>query len=245
MKLLLLLVLTTALISTVRAQVPTCDCACGGYGQDVNNVKSDASTCSDANPCDVCNSYCTGTTWHFVCHDNGSTASAWFYALAAAVVAVIFTAWIYRRRKALGLDVTNGRMAMHCLGCFCCSALYCCIYFCIESNETSQRMQFNGGQQAVYAQPVYVQPMQGGMPGQQQVVMAVPVGQGYSGQPQYGQPQPYGQPGTYAQMPPPQYGTAYPQQQGAYAGTPYTMQPEGQAVQPQVVVVQQQPPGTM
>jgi len=259
MKLLVTLV-TLALATSALAQ--TCDCSCNG-GNYCNNIDS-SSYCTDVSPCDVCGPYCCGGQgYQWTCYDNGSSGTGyWFIILASAVCAVIWTAWIYRRRQMLGLPVDQCRMTGHCIGCFCCPIIWCCIYFCIESSESSNRAAWRG-QPGVVAQPVIVQPGSG------QVVMAQPVyvQQAY-GQPGYAQPgyaQPgyaqaypaqggFAQPGTYAAMPAGQqpYGTtAYAGQPPAYTGQPYTMQPEGGVVMAQPVgqPMMQQPaqpaPGTM
>jgi len=252
---LLAVLLTLALAGKAVAQ--TCDCNCNG-GNYCNGISASTS-CSDYAPCDTCGyNCCGGSGYTWTCYDNGaSTTGYYFIILASAVIAVIWTAWIYRRRQMLGLPVDQCRMTGHCMGCFCCPIIWCCVYFCIESSENSQRAAYRG-QVAVVAQPVVVQPGGG------QVVMAQPVyGQPGYGQPGYGQPygaqpyggQPYAQPGTYAAMPAGQpYGQpGYGQPAPAYTGQAYTMQPEGQgmvAQQPmgQPMMAQpmgQQPAGTM
>jgi hypothetical protein len=230
-------ILFLALIGSALVIADKCTCDCGGSGTDaagdINNSCDDGSV----NPCKAfCEApgRCTGF-YSAKCERTADLMTSIWYFIISAVCAIAFTAYIHKRRQGLGLDVSGGRMAGHCIGCFCCSLIWLCVYFCMESSETSQRpamwnRPMYAGQpgqpgygQPMYAQPVMVQP--NGQIGQGQMVVAVPV----SGQQMAD--------GTYATMPPPGYNGGYPQQtngtmmqQPMYSGQPYTMQ-EGTMMQ--------------
>jgi ABC-type nickel/cobalt efflux system permease component RcnA len=61
--------------------------------------------------------------------------------------ALIFTAVIFNRRKALGLDVSGCQMVGQFFGCFCLGFLWVIIYCCLENQERSRQIA-NGGQGA-------------------------------------------------------------------------------------------------
>jgi hypothetical protein len=209
-----------------------------GSGTDATG---DISNCDDgsSNPCkNFCeaNGRCTGR-YQWTCDPKFDSVSTLWYFIINGVCSIAFTSYIFKRRQSMGLDVSQGKMVGHCIGCFCCSLLWLCIYFCMESNETSQRpgvwTQSNqpmyAGQPGMYAQPIMVQPGMGHPQGQ--MVVAVPV---------QGQQM---QDGTYAQMPPPAYqgnymtttgqpGMMMPQQP-MYQGQPYTMDGSQNTTAPQ------------
>jgi len=180
-----------------------CDCDCWSG----RRISVDVSDCSGTRPCSICSSWqnCNSINYNWQCMRSRKTPVGVIVGIFVgfAVAATIFTAVIYNRRKALGLDVSGGKMVCHWCGCFCFPIIWLIGYcLCCEPRER-EVAQYNGQ----YHQVPYAAV---GVPvGQPGAVYAVP------GQPAYAQP-PYGQPAY------PQQAYYPPQQQQAYQGQPYT-----------------------